>query len=65
MLSGVMMLNWLGESKAADSVEKAIAAVIAEGKDVTYDLKPGGVGGVGTSQVAAAVIRKLKEAGNR
>ncbi len=65
MLSGMMMLRRLGEPKAADNVEKAIAAVIVEGKDVTYDLKPGGVGGVGTSQVADAVIRKMKEASHR
>ncbi|MBI2830742.1 MAG: isocitrate/isopropylmalate dehydrogenase family protein [Chloroflexi bacterium] len=60
MLSGVMMLRRLGEQEAADNLENAIAAVIAEGKDVTYDLKPGGVGGVGTSQVADAIIRKLQ-----
>ena len=40
ILSGVMMLRYLGENEAADRVEKAIAAVIQEGKDVTYDLKP-------------------------
>ena len=58
MLSGAMMLRHLGETEAADRLEKAIAAVIAEGKNVTYDLrstKP-----VGTSQVADAVIEKLQ-----
>jgi isocitrate dehydrogenase (NAD+) len=62
MLSGVMMLRYLGEVQAADRVEKAIAEVIAEGKDVTYDLKSGVAGSqaVGTSQVADAVIEKLK-----
>jgi isocitrate dehydrogenase (NAD+) len=59
MLSGVMMLKHLGEGKAADSLEKAIAQVIAEGKNVTYDMKP--TGAVGTSQVADAVIKKLGE----
>ena len=62
MLSGVMMLRYLGEKEAADRLENAIAAVIAEGKDVTYDMKPEGAGAVGTSQVADAVIRKMKEA---
>lgn len=61
MLSGVMMLRYLGESKAADRLEKAIAAVIAEGRKLTYDLKPGGMGAVGTAQVADAVIEKLRE----
>ena len=34
------MLRHLGEKRTADRLEKAIAAVIAEGKDVTYDFKP-------------------------
>ncbi len=60
MLSGVMMLRHLGEDGAADRLEKAISGVIAEGKSVTYDLKPDAPGSaVGTSQVADAVIRKL------
>jgi isocitrate dehydrogenase (NAD+) len=60
MLSGVIMLRYLGETKTADKLEKAIAEVIAEGKNVTYDLKPQAPGtAVGTSQVADAVIAKL------
>jgi isocitrate dehydrogenase (NAD+) len=60
MLSGVMMLRYLGEDGAADRLEKAIAEVIAEGKSITYDLKPEAPdSAVGTSQVADAVIRKL------
>jgi len=62
MLSGVMMLRHLGEAETADNLEKAISAVIAEGKNVTYDMKPDGAGAVGTSQVADAVILKLKGA---
>lgn len=63
MLSGVMMLHHLGEKEAADRLEKAIAEVIAEGKNITYDLKPGAPSSqvAGTSQVADAVIRKLEE----
>jgi len=62
MLSGVMMLRHLGEINSAARLEKAIADVIAEGKNVTYDLKPGATGGqiAGTSQVADAVIEKMK-----
>jgi isocitrate dehydrogenase (NAD+) len=60
MLSGVLMLRHLGEHEAADRVENAIAAVIAEGKDVTYDLKPDRTGGVGTREMADAVIRRLQ-----
>ncbi|MBN1176152.1 MAG: isocitrate/isopropylmalate dehydrogenase family protein [Dehalococcoidales bacterium] len=62
MLSGVMMLRHLGEVEAADRLEKAIAAVIAEEKNVTYDMKPTreDPSAVGTSRVADAVIEKLQ-----
>jgi len=60
MLSGVMMLRYLGEKNSADRVESAIAEVIAESKNVTYDLKLDPATAVGTSQVADAVIEKLK-----
>ena len=63
MLSGVLMLRHLGEMEAADRVENAIAQVIAEGKYVTYDMKAdrNDPTAVGTSQVADAVIEKIKE----
>ena len=61
MLSGVLMLRHIGEKRAALRLEKAIAAVIAEGKNVTYDIKPrrDDPSAVGTSRVADAVIEKL------
>jgi isocitrate dehydrogenase (NAD+) len=60
--SRVLMLRHLGESEAADRLEGALSAVIAEGKDVTYDLKPrpDDPTAVGTSQVADAVIAKMR-----
>jgi isocitrate dehydrogenase (NAD+) len=61
MLSGAMMLRHLGERKAAERLESAIAAVIAEGRNVTYDIQPDRAQAVGTSQVADAVMEKLKE----
>ena len=62
MLSGVLMLRHLGETEAADRLESAIAAMIAEGRSVTYDMKPSrdDPTAVGTSQVADAVIEKLQ-----
>jgi isocitrate dehydrogenase (NAD+) len=62
ILSGVMMLHHLGETKAAEQVEKAVAGVIVEGKNVTYDMKPNipDARVVGTSQVAEAIIKKLR-----
>ncbi len=63
MLSGVIMLRHIGEMENAERLERAIAAVIVEGLNVTYDLKPEGERdqAVGTSQVADAIIEKLKE----
>ncbi len=55
LLSGVLMLDHLGEAEAAKRMHAAIAAVIAEGKDVTYDLG----GAAGTQQMAAAIARRL------
>ena len=62
MLSGVLMLRHLGEEEAADRLEAALAGVIAEGKSVTYDMKPtrDDPTAVGTSQVADAVIERLQ-----
>ncbi|MFN7182445.1 MAG: isocitrate/isopropylmalate dehydrogenase family protein, partial [Planctomycetota bacterium] len=39
ILSGMLMLRYLGEEKKADILEQAVANVIAEGKYVTYDFK--------------------------
>jgi len=62
ILSGALMLDYLGEKDAAKRLEKATADVIAEGKYVTYDLKPNrdDPTAVGTSQMADAIIKKLK-----
>ena len=65
MFSGVLMLRHLEETQAADRLEEALAGVIAEGRSVTYDMKPrrDDPTAVGTSQVADAVIEKLETAG--
>ncbi len=61
ILSGVLMLRHLGEKEAADRVEKAVAAVIAEGKDVTYDMKPDRTDptAVGTKEMAEAIVSAM------
>jgi isocitrate dehydrogenase (NAD+) len=59
MLSGMLMLRYLKEFEAAEQLETAIAAVIAEGKSLTYDMKTGRAACVGTSQVADAIIEKM------
>jgi isocitrate dehydrogenase (NAD+) len=62
MLSGMLMLRHLDEAAAAERLERAIADVIAEGKSVTYDMKPSrdDATAVGTSEVADAIIEKLE-----
>ncbi|MDH5334054.1 MAG: isocitrate/isopropylmalate family dehydrogenase [Thermoleophilia bacterium] len=61
ILSGKLMLDHIGERDAATRVEAAVAAVIAEGTDVTYDLKPSrdDPSAVGTAEYADAIIAKL------
>jgi isocitrate dehydrogenase (NAD+) len=62
MLSGMLMLRHLDERDASDRLERAIAEVIAEGKSVTYDMKPtrDDPTAVGTSEVADAIVEKLE-----
>lgn len=62
MLSGMLMLRHIGEDKAARRLEKAIALVIAEGRNVTYDMKEtrDDPDVVGTSEVADAVVQELE-----
>jgi len=59
LLSGVLMLRHLGEGEAADRVERALGTVVKANKYVTYDLKPDRTGGVGTSEMADAIIRSM------
>jgi isocitrate dehydrogenase (NAD+) len=61
MLSAVMMLRHLGEGAAANRMEAAIAAVIADGRHVTYDLKQerDDPWAAATSVVAEAVAARM------
>ena len=62
ILSGVLMLEYLSEKEAARQLEKAVAEVIREGRDVTYDMKADrkDPSAVGTKEMGQAIIRKLK-----
>jgi len=57
ILSGMLMLRHLGEMDAAQRLEDAVAHVIAEGKNVTYDLKQDrdDPSAVGTQEMAQAI----------
>ncbi|HOW88343.1 MAG TPA: isocitrate/isopropylmalate dehydrogenase family protein [Candidatus Omnitrophota bacterium] len=61
ILSGVLMLRHLGETQAADKLEKAVADVIREGRQVTYDLKAdrNDPTAVGTKEMGEAIIKKM------
>jgi isocitrate dehydrogenase (NAD+) len=56
LLSAKLMLDHLKETDAANRLEKAIADVIREGKQVTYDLG----GTAGTREMGEAIITKLQ-----
>ena len=55
ILAAKMMLDWLGEKALGDKLEKATAAVIAEGKVRTYDMG----GRNKTLEIAKAIADKL------
>lgn len=56
ILSGILMLKYLGENKAADRAEKAVAKILKDGKKLTPDLG----GNAGTAEYAKAVIDAMK-----
>ncbi|AKA70796.1 isocitrate/isopropylmalate dehydrogenase family protein [Clostridium scatologenes] len=57
VLSGIMMLNHIGEFEAARKIEKAIADVLKEGKNVTADLG----GNANTVEFTEAIINAMKK----
>ena len=61
ILSGALMLRHLGEGEAGERVEAAVAAVVADGRQVTYDLKPtrDDPTAVGTQEMADAIIAAM------
>src|SRR6476660_1096163 len=61
ILSGVLMLEHMGETEAAKRLEGGVAKVIQQGKDVTYDMKPrrDDPSAVGTLDMAKAIIRAM------
>ncbi len=64
ILSGVLMLEHLGEEPAARALEAALARVVRDGEYVTYDFKQdrSDPSAVGTRGMGEAVIRELRRA---
>jgi isocitrate dehydrogenase (NAD+) len=61
ILSGMMMLQYIGEKEKAQKLEKAVAKVIQENRFVTYDMKPisNQDQAAKTNEVGEAIIRAL------
>lgn len=59
ILCGVMLLRHIGAVEVAARVEQAVRDVIAEGREVTYDMRSDRSGGVPTAVFADAVIARL------
>jgi isocitrate dehydrogenase (NAD+) len=61
ILSAAMMLRHIGERDAGDRVEQAVAAVLADGTSVTFDLRASGDDrpAAGTFGVADAIVEAL------
>ncbi|MGI8467924.1 MAG: isocitrate dehydrogenase (NAD(+)) [Pyrinomonadaceae bacterium] len=57
LMSGILMLKYIGEREAAERIEKAMLEVFAEGKTITKDLG----GTAKTAEFAGAIIDKLKQ----
>ncbi|NLF80216.1 MAG: NAD-dependent isocitrate dehydrogenase, partial [Clostridia bacterium] len=55
LLSGMMMLRYLGEKDAAARIENALIRVVEKGKELTYDLG----GSTGTKEYADALIAHM------
>jgi len=60
ILSGALMLRYLGECRAAERVEAAVSAQVSEGKCLTYDLAPTPEAIHGTREVAAELARRVR-----
>lgn len=62
ILSGKLMLEYLGENEAAGRLENAVKHIIKEGKFVTYDMKPhrDDPTAVGTLEMATAIVDAMK-----
>jgi len=60
LLSGVMMLRYLGEFKAAESIEHALYITLAEDRILTRDVM-GDMGAASTTAFTDAIIKNLEK----
>jgi isocitrate dehydrogenase (NAD+) len=58
ILAGAMMLDHIGEMKAAETIRNSIASVLKEGKKLTKDLSPNRY--VGTKEFTEEILENIK-----
>lgn len=58
IMAGVMMLNYLGETDAAQRINDAVIKVVNEGKYVTQDLNAGS--NCGTTEMGKAIVAAMQ-----
>src|SRR5262245_22929485 len=60
MLSGAMLLRHIGQTEAGNRLEAAVSRVLAEGRTLTFDLRPpNDPEAAGTTEVRDAVVEAL------
>jgi isocitrate dehydrogenase (NAD+) len=57
--SAILMLQYVGEQKISENIERAVFEVLEEGRHLTGDLATDRSKAVGTDAFAAAIIDKL------
>lgn len=60
VLASKLMLEWLDFPDAAKRIEKAVNAVLREGKTLTYDLAPQGVAPAKCSEMGKRIAKEIK-----
>ncbi len=61
ILSAKLMLDWLGFPAAGALVERAVEAVLQEGRVLTFDLAPPGVPPAKCSEVAKRIAQEIRD----
>jgi len=60
ILSGVLMLKFINENKAAEILENAVAKVFEDGRYVTFDIAKDPKKAVGTKEMTDAIIKEME-----
>lgn len=61
IFAAVMMLNHIGKEKEARKIEDAVKQVIKEGRHITYDIAKSKSKAVGTKEMTAAILKRIRK----